>query len=993
MRAPGGGIGDTLDLRQSSPWRWGISGDFPFILVEGDTGEGSAVLAELVRAQRWWNARGVKVDLVVTGHGVGEYQDLVRDRVRILLSEVGAEQALGRPGGIHVVRMEELGSEEQSRLRTLAAFRVDATGHALESQVAAARPTRVPLPKISRPTGEERTRLPAPEDEGVLPPPVELASRLDRLAAPSALGGFDPETGDYVIRLKPGEMTPAPWVNVIARDRIGFVVTESGGSFTWTEDAGEFRLTPWSNDPVLGLLGEILYLRDEDDGQVWTPGPGPLGRDRPHRVRHGWGRTTLSASSPGLNEDVTWFLHPTLPAKVVRLRLENREARPRRFSATFFVDWVLGPHPLATAGRIQVQFDSDRSAVVARNPYSLKFPERIAFLASDWPPDGMATDREEFLGSAGPLDGVPIGLRRILPGERSVPDGRPCGVLRKEIVLGPGGHAELSFFLGAVERLDQLDATLEGLRAERGGEDLADTAARKWKSYLGRVRVRTPDPVLDQIMNGWLPYQTLTARLRGRTGFYQSGGAFGFRDQLQDVYALLPLDPTLAAEHLEGAARRQFLEGDVLHWWHPGTLRGVRTRCSDDLLWLPWVLAQTVSWTGDSTLLERKVPYLSGPPLAPDARDHYDLFAASDVAESLWDHAVRAVTRVAQLRSPRGLPLMGTGDWNDGMDRVGEEGRGESVWLGWFFVDTCRLLAPIARARGDERTAMRLEEWTDQVRDSIEAHAWDGAWYRRAFFDDGRPLGSRESREARIDSIAQSWGVISGAADRGRSLVAMGSAWKELVREEDGVVLLLTPPFAGAGPDPGYIAAYPPGVRENGGQYTHAAAWLVRAFAKIGDGERAGALLRLLLPTRHAEGLDGTRRYRVEPYVIAADVYGAEPHVGRGGWTWYTGSAGWLWRVALEDVLGIRREGKTLSVDPCVPLGWGHFEVDLEVEGVPLAIRVRNPDRVSKGVRSCVAGGIEVDHRKIPIPVRVDQGTESDAQPFVIDVTLGKATP
>ncbi|MEX1257088.1 MAG: glucoamylase family protein [Gemmatimonadota bacterium] len=995
MHAPGAGTDGTLDLRQSSLWRWGISGDLPFILVEGEAGEGAAVLTELVRAQRWWSARGLKVDLVVTGRGVGAYQDLLRDRVRVLLSEVGAEHALGRPGGIHIVRMEDLGSEEQLRLRTLAAFQVDTTGHTLESQVAAWRHSRAPLPKLAGTLFEERAPLSHPEKGGVTPALLDRASPIESLTAPSGLGGFDPASGDYVIRLKPGETTPAPWVNLIARDRIGFLVTESGGSFTWTEDAGEFRLTPWHNDPVLGMVGEVLYLRDEEDGRVWTPGPGPLGLDRPHRVRHGWGRTTLSATAGGLSEEVTWFLHPTLPAKVVRLRLENSDPRPRRFSATFFVDWVLGPHPIASAGRLQVRFDSDRAAVVARNPYSLKFPDRVAFLASDWPPDGMATDREEFLGSAGPLDQVPVGLRQILPGERAVPDGRPCGVLRKEIVLGPGGHAELSFFLGAVESQDQLDAVLNALRSERGGEDLAEAGSRKWREYLGRVRVRTPDAALDQLLNGWLPYQTLTSRLRGRTGFYQSGGAFGFRDQLQDVYTLLPLDPGLAAEHLEGAARRQFLEGDVLHWWHPGTLRGVRTRCSDDLLWLPWVLAHTIRWTGDETLLDRKVPYLAGPVLSADANENYDLFAASDVQESLWEHGLRAVGRVAQLRSPRGLPLIGTGDWNDGMDRVGEEGRGESIWLGWFFVDTCRLLTSIARSRCEERTALRLEEWGDQVRDAIETHGWDGAWYRRAFFDDGRPLGSRESREARIDSIAQSWGVISGAADRGRALIALDSAWRELVREGDGVVLLLTPPFSGAGPDPGYIAAYPPGVRENGGQYTHAAAWLVRAFASVGDGERAGALLRLLLPTRHAEGVEGTRRYRVEPYVIAADVYGAEPHVGRGGWTWYTGSAGWIWRVALEDVLGIRREGRYLSVDPCIPVGWGEFEVEIQIEGVMVAVRVRNPDGVSRGVRSCIVGGRGVDHLKIPLPT----GAESDAEtrdagsPFVVEVTLGANAP
>ncbi|MEX0856465.1 MAG: glucoamylase family protein [Gemmatimonadota bacterium] len=987
----------TLDLRQSSLWRWGISGDIPFILVEGDSGDGSPVLADLVRAQRWWRARGQLIDLVVIGKGVGEYQDLLRDRVRVMLSSVGAEEALGRPGGIHVVRADDMGTEEQLRLRALAAVTIQATAPSLEAEVVAGRRAHTPLSRIVGGVSDLRRSVASPGvDRSEASPPLPPESG-GRLIAPSAFGGFDPESGEYVIRLRAGEVTPAPWVNLIARDRFGFLVTESGGGFTWAEDAGEFRLTPWHNDPVLGSRGEVLYLRDDEDGKVWTPAPGPLGLERTHEVRHGWGRTSLEVSGDEVDEKITWFLHPSLPVKVVRLSLKNRGTRPRRFSAFYFADWVLGSRPDMTSGRLQVQFDAHRSAVTARNPYSLKFPQRIAFLASDRRADGMATDREEFLGMAGPLERVPIGLLQMQPGERTVPNGRPCAVIRRQMVLYPGEEAEVSFFLGTAEKRDALDGILETLRpgessaSDERGPDLADAEAMAWRGYLGRVRVRTPEAGLDQLMNGWLPYQTISSRLRGRTGFYQSGGAFGFRDQLQDSYALLPLDPSRAVTQLAEAARRQFIEGDVLHWWHPDTLRGVRTRCSDDLLWLPWVLAQTVRWTGDPSVLDLSVPYLAGPVLAPDEDENYDLFSESEVQESLWEHALRAVSHTASLLSPRGLPLMGTGDWNDGMDRVGKEGRGESIWLGWFFIDTCRLLLPIARARGEGRTVLRLEEWSTRVCEAVEAHGWDGEWYRRAFFDDGTPLGSRDSREARIDSIAQSWGVLSEAADPTRARIALESAWRELVKERDGIVLLLAPPFAGEGPNPGYIAAYPPGVRENGGQYTHAAAWLLRAFARVGDGERAGALLRLLLPTRHAEGREGTERYRVEPYVIAADVYGVEPHLGRGGWTWYTGSAGWLWRVTLEDVLGVRRDGAALRVDPCIPSGWDGFDVDIWVDDTLVEIRVRNPARVSQGVKRCLLDGVEVDHRAIPLFGGATGGerTEAPSAALRVEILLG----
>ncbi len=976
-----GTLGSEVDLRQSSLWRWGISGDTPFILLEGaqedGEGGGSGILGPLVRAQRWWARRGQEVDLVVVDQAAGEYQDQLRNRIRDRMADAGVEDLLGKRGGVHIVRGQDVGTDERVRLRALAALRLRTWGRSLEAQLRDVRPA--PVSGSRPPSGSTAVSVTRPTSA----PEVPEASRNE---APK-LGRFDEETGEFVIELGPGETTPAPWANVIARDDIGFLVTESGGSFTWIEDAGEFRLTPWHNDPVLGLQGEVLYLRDEETARTWTPTPGALGLRREHRVRHGWGRTRMKASSDGLDEQITWSLHPTLPVKVVRVRLRNRGEAMRRLSVTFFADWVLGSHPLHTAGRLQVRFDPERSAVLAQNRYSLAFSGKRAFLAADARADGMATDRMEFLGSdSDPTARMPDGMARNQPGARGVPDGASCGVIRRELLLEPGEQSEVCFFLGAVEGQGDaegeraLGSLLDELRSGDPEVDLSEESSEGWADYLGRVRVRTPDPALDQVMNGWLPYQTITSRLRGRTGFYQSGGAFGFRDQLQDVYTLLPLDPTLAEAHLEEAAQRQFRAGDVLHWWHPGTTRGVQTRCSDDLLWLPWVLAQTVKWTGDPSLLDRRVPWLEGDPLPEGTHERYDAFAVSDETGTLWEHALRAVGRTAELLSPRGLPLIGTMDWNDGMDRVGHEGRGESIWLGWFFIDVCRLLIPLARARSDEEQARRLEGWSQTVLDGIERHGWDGDWYRRAFFDDGTPLGSRDSSEARIDSIAQSWSVISGAADPDRARVALDSAWRELVRTEDGIALLLTPPFTGAGPDPGYIAAYPPGVRENGGQYTHAATWLVRALARNGEGDRAGELLHLLLPNRRPPGSDEALRYRVEPYVVAADVYGTEPYVGRGGWSWYTGAAGWLWRVALEDVLGVSRAGSVLRVDPCIPQDWDEFEVGIQIGALRVELRVRNPGRVTGGVASCLVDGVEADPMAISLA-----GTGT----LRVEVTLG----
>jgi len=1055
------------ELRQSELWRWGISGDVPYLLVEGDLAENPDPFESLLRAQTWWRARGEMVDVVLVDASSGAYMAPLRERVRTLLSRLGQEEFFGKVGGIHLVPGEDLGSEGRIRLRRLAALVLELgpTGRSGDgdrpgAQAGAQAEARAGDQPGDRPgdqpgtagdTGETRFDLfdnvgegapvPVPPSPEWLPP-AELGVEDPRPRLPVGEGvdaRFQPESRAWEILLPAGATTPAPWVNVVARDALGFLVSESGSGFTWAADAGEYRLSPWSNDPVRDPSGETLFLRDERSGRIWTPAPGVHGRPREHRVRHGWGWSEVRAASEELEETLTWSLHPEVDAKVIRLGLRNRGAVARRIQATYLVDWVLGPHPSRTRGRVEAVFDPGLEAIRARNPFDVRFAGTTAWLAADLPLVGFTLDRGEFLGPEGQEPELPPGLLRPLPGRRQRVDRRACGVLQVELLVQPGEETEVSFFLGVGPPAPSLarlrEARKAGGTAIAGGTygiavdtmgnaespgvpgempphlqdtempshlpdmatppDLQDTATplhlrdaeAPWRDLLDRVRIRTPESDLDPLMNGWLPYQSISSRLRGRTGFYQSGGALGFRDQLQDAWALLPLDPDLARDQLVAAAGRQFPEGDVLHWWHPGTHRGVRTRCSDDLLWLPWVLKEAVAWTGDMDLLKLRAPYLEGRPLAEGEEERYDAWTPAPLDAdaphgSLWDHALRAVARSAGRVSGRGLPLMEAGDWNDGMNRVGAEGKGESIWLAWFLYDTCAGLLPLARARGEDDVALRLTRWMEQLRSAVEAHGWDGQWYRRAFFDDGSPLGSRLSTEARIDAIAQSWAVLSGAASRDRARRALDAAWEQLVRPDAGVALLLDPPFEGRGPNPGYIAAYPPGVRENGGQYTHAAAWLLRALARTGDGERAGDLLRLLLPTRHAGTPEGRLRYRVEPYVLAADVYGAEPHTGRGGWTWYTGSAGWLWRVTLEDVLGVARRGRHLRLRPCIPPTWDRYEVQLQVGRQTVEIEVLNPEGVATGIRRCLLDGEEVDPERIRIDpdapgtlqVRVEMG-------------------
>jgi cyclic beta-1,2-glucan synthetase len=965
-------LDSRLDLGMPTLWRWGISGDHPIVLVDTRGDEETELISSVVRAQAYWRTRGISVDVVVRDDAQGGYQDPVKSQIQTLLKGTGQEVRFGGSGGVHILPGSEI--TEEDRAPSGSAGR------------------RAPEPRAGWPEGEPQpTPTVDPPPPPFLLPPVRSASEKEEgspllisppegLESPSAYGGFDPEDGEYVIHLPPSTRTPSPWVNVVAREDMGFLVSESGGGFTWSQDAGEYRLSPWSNDPVQDTPGEVVYLRDEDTGSVWTPAPRPLGRPVARRMRHGWGWSFLETGGNGLGEEMEWFLHPELPVKVTRVRLRNRGDRSRRITVTFYVEWVLGTHLARTRPRLLAEYREDLGAVVARNRYVPRFSERWAFLSTDGGPDGVGVDREEFLGLGGLRSQVPPGLRRSRPGERSRPDGPACGVLQRDGVPGAGRDPGGGLLPGGCRKPGGDGGT--GDSASRGrGHGAADAAdvrpaggkrlarnPEEWTRWLRTLQVETPDPALNRMVNGWLPYQTLSSRIRGRTGFYQSGGAFGFRDQLQDVFTLLPLDPSLAPRQLEEAARHQFEEGDVLHWWHPGTNRGVRTRCSDDLLWLPFVLAGTVQWTGDMELLERRVPYLTADPLPEGVHERYDEFPVSEREGTLWEHGLRAVERACSLRGERGLPLIGTMDWNDGMDRVGWEGRGESVWLAWFLIRILTDWVELARRRGDPDLAHRLEREREEFRAAVERHGWDGEWYRRAFFDDGSPLGSTQAPEARIDSIAQSWAVISGGADPARARQALESAWRHLVRPEDGLSLLLTPPFDGAGNHPGYIAAYPPGVRENGGQYTHAAAWLIRAVAQLGDGARAGELLELILPPHHARNAEETRRYRVEPYVVAADIYGAPPHVGRGGWTWYTGSAGWIYRVVVEDILGLQRRGAVVRVDPCIPPDWPEFRVSWAVGGGRLEVHVTNPDGVARGVVACQVDGEETAQDRIPVP-------------------------
>jgi cyclic beta-1,2-glucan synthetase len=995
-------------LAQPALWRFGISGDRPIVLAGIAAPEQVALARQLLVAHSFLRLKGLEFDLVLLNEESTSYLEGLNRHLLEVVRGSGVHELADRPGGIFVRKMSPMADEERALLR--AAARVVLSGDL--------GPLNVQLDRVER--------LPA------LPPPLEPARAPGFRAAdtltlpgdllfPNGLGGFRPDGQEYCLltrgpvphdverdgvfqgRTPAGRdpvLPPAPWANVVANPGFGFLVTEAGSGFTWAVNSQLNRLTPWSNDPVSDPPGEVVYVRDDDTGEVWTPTPLPIVSTAPTLVRHGQGYTVFERNCHGLAQELTLLVSPDDPVKLIRLRLTNRVDRRRRLSATFYVEWVLGTTRDAQAMHVVTEIDRETGALLARNAFRTDLGARVAFVDVDRRPRAFTADRTEFLGRNGDVS-RPAALRRVTLSGRAGAVLDPCAAMQVSIDMGPNEEREVVFLLGEADDLAAVRALVGRYRAPgRAAQTLAEVR-RRWDSLLGAVQVHTPDPALDLLLNRWLLYQVVSCRLWARSAFYQSGGAYGFRDQLQDVAALTHAAPGLAREHILLAASRQFVEGDVQHWWHPPAGRGVRTRFSDDFLWLPFIVAHHVGATGDTGLLDQPVPFLKGPQLAPQQEDDYGLPAVADEAGTIYDHCVRAIEHGLRL-GPHGLPLMGTGDWNDGMNRVGAGGRGESVWVAWFLIVVLRDFATLSESRGDAPRAARWREAEASLRENIEAHAWDGAWYRRAFFDDGTPLGSVSPRkddrqidavavdgldrliklgssptdECQIDSIAQSWAVISAAADPERARQAMRFVDRLLVRRDDQLILLFDPPFDAGTLEPGYIKGYLPGIRENGGQYTHAATWVVLAFALLGDGDRAAELLRLLNPIGHADDPQRVARYRVEPYVVAADVYSRPPHVGRGGWTWYTGSAAWLYRVALEGLLGFRRSGDRLTIDPCIPPHWTHFELTYRHGSATYRVHLDNPQRVGRGVQSITVDGVTVHN--LPTVELVDDGANHE---------------
>ncbi|MDD4308971.1 MAG: glucoamylase family protein, partial [Candidatus Cloacimonetes bacterium] len=933
---------------QSGLWGYAISGDLPIVLLRIEDPANIDLVRQLVQAHAYWHLKGLAVDLVIWNEDHAGYRQLLHDQIMGLIAAGIEANLTDQPGGIFVRPADQISDEDRILIMTVARVIISDTRGSLANQITGRTQQELSVPMLI-PTRTNRA-------DSI---PVAPAARND-LAFYNGLGGFTPDGREYVITTTRAQQTPAPWVNVLANPLFGTVVSESGLACTWSENAHEFRLTPWGNDPVSDSRGEAIYLRDDERGHFWSPTPQPCCGLTPYVTRHGFGYSVFEHTERGIRTELWVYVALDAAIKFSVLKVFNESERTRKLSATGYVEWVLGDLRSKSTMHIITETDPISGALMARNPYNSEFPDRIAFFDTDDTNRSVSSDRTEFLGRNGTLK-APAAMSRTRLSGRMGAAMDPCAAIQVNFELAAGQEYEVIFRLGSGRDAGEAETIINQHRGSGAARGALESVWQHWTHTLGAVNVETPDPSLNVLANGWLLYQTLACRLWARSALYQPGGAYGFRDQLQDVMALIHTRPDQVREHILLCASRQFEEGDVQHWWHPPSGRGVRTHISDDYLWLPLTTCRYVLSSGDKAILDVPVRFLTGRLVNTDEDSYYDLPTPSEETATLYEHCVRAI-RHGLRYGKHGLPLIGTGDWNDGMNLVGEHGKGESIWLGFFLFDVLMCFTDIARMRGEDTFADLCVNEATKVRGNIEQHGWDGEWYRRAYFDDGTPLGSAVNPECKIDSIAQSWSVLSGAGDKERSRLAMAALNEHLVRREAGLVQLLDPPFDKSDLNPGYIKGYVPGVRENGGQYTHAAIWAAMAYAKLGDQQRAWEIFSMINPVNHALNPKATAIYKVEPYVVAADVYAASPHTGRGGWTWYTGSAAWMYRLIMESLLGLRLEVDKLYLTPCLPKNWEGFKLHYRYLETVFHISVTQTKTENSEMRVTLDGNEQIDN-------------------------------
>lgn len=958
---------------QSALWPYAISGDLPIVLVKVKNMEHLEFVRQVLKVHEYWKMKGLFVDIVFLNEDETGYLQALQDALKDIVSAGHSHDRVNQPGGVFLLQQNHIPPEILTLLFTVARVILAAEEGSLTVQLrkkgkeaSEVSPHSLSVREggygVERVAGDSNTRIDSS---------ITLTELKNQLLYFNGFGGFTEDGREYVLELKEGTHTPLPWINVIANPHFGFQISESGAGYTWSGNSRENKLTSWSNDPVLDTVGEGVVIRDDETGALWGPTPAPLREGTSYQVHFGQGYSRFKHRSSDIETDYLLYVPIDKPVKIARLLLQNDSGAKHRLTVSYYAEWVLGVARELTAPYIVTDFHEASEALLVWNTYQEEFAGRVAFLSGFGGECGSYTgDREEWLGRNGDFSEPQGATLEKLSGSYGA-GFDPCGVLQRVIELEPNQEMEVLFLVGEGDNREDALALIQEFRNFDRVEEAYREVVKFWDNHLGKLQIHTPDQSMNLLMNRWLLYQTLACRIWARSAFYQSGGAFGFRDQLQDVMSFASLSPEYTREQILRHCAHQFIEGDVQHWWHEEANKGIRTKFADDLLWLPFVTADYIEHTEDYSILEEVTPFLKDCCLGEEEDERYSIPQVSEEQGTVYEHCIRALERGIKL-GEHGLPLIGSGDWNDGFSRIGIEGKGESVWLGWFLITTLSRFTRICDECEDHSRAEDYRQMVQQLKESMERAGWDGGWYRRAYFDDGTPLGSARNVECQIDAIAQSWSVISGGARESRAKDAMAALENYLWKKEEGILLLLTPPFIKSDPDPGYIQGYVPGVRENGGQYTHGAIWSILAFSMLGEGNKAAELFNMLNPINHARTSQEVARYKVEPYVMAADVYAISPHTGRGGWTWYTGAAGWMYQAGLEGILGFDKQGEEFSLKPCIPDHWPSYEMEYRYKSSVYRIRVENPHRRMGGVQQVF---FDQDPGQFPIKL-LDDGQE-----------------
>ena len=952
---------------QSKLWSYGISGDIPIVLVSVSAVHEMDVVEQAIKAHKYWKTKGLNVDLILLNEDESSYYQPMEELLKEKIFNLGSGHLINNYAGVFILNAYILPREDYILLYSSARFILKGNEGNISNQL-----------KIDI------------KDEA-LPPlkkfraPITSYSVLEEekmeLFFYNGYGGFIRDGSEYVIELKNNLQTPTPWINVISNPDFGFQVSENGSGFTWAENSRENKITPWSNDATTDPSSEAIFIRDEEDGSLWTPTALPIREQEKYTIHHGWGYSVFHHDSHGIYQKLNMYVPLEGSIKISMLNLQNHSNKKRNLVLTYYIKPVLGVSPEDTLPFIVTDWNKELESLLINNTYQTEFPQSIVSLSCSEAVNSYTGDNEEFIGDSGDLSS-PTALKREKLSNRVGAGFLPCGAIQIEISLQPNEEKDISFLLGYSNDSNSLEKLITQFKDIKNAEVALAETKNYWKNLLGKIKVSTPDVSMDYLLNGWLLYQSIACRLWARSAFYQSGGAYGFRDQLQDTMNILPVFPQATRKQILINSAHQFIEGDVQHWWHPGPDdKGIRTRFSDDLLWLPLAVAEYIEQTQDYSILDEEVPYLEDDPLEEDQDERYGVPRISSQKGSVYEHCIKAIDKSLNF-GEHGLPLMGSGDWNDGMSTVGNKGKGESVWVGWFLYLILNRFIPLCEYREDLERAKNYRDNAEYILKNIENNAWDGNWYRRAYFDDGTPLGSIENDECMIDSLAQSWSIISEGGDKQRSIQAMKSVEQYLVKKEEGLILLFTPPFDEGELKPGYIKGYVPGVRENGGQYTHGATWVINALAMLGEGDKAAEYFNLINPINHTRTQIECATYRVEPYVMAADVYAVSPHVGRGGWTWYTGAAGWMYTVGVKYILGIQRQGDKLLINPCIPKDWKEYEISYRHNDSQYIIKVINPYGVNRGVSEIKIDGKIIEENYIPL--------KEDKEQYFVEVFLGE---